>query len=121
MKIKIFSCILVVLFILGGCKENENNVMESSAQSTALTAENEEISSTAHTQTEESINNSMSREEVPPYGLQAPNEVYKYLIVTGSMKVIDPNKGTDTRGRDYLNNNGYSSVSETDTMNPSIS
>lgn len=118
MKVKILIFISVISFLLGGCSENRDNNTNSSTQSTTSKINSEVTVST--TQTTEVIESNVNS-SIMAYGLQAPNDIYNHLIVSGSMKVIDTTKGTETRGQEYLYNHGYHSVSSSDTTNPSQS
>lgn len=95
---KVFLFMILSAFFLVGCKDKDN---KNSSSSSSLKIESSISSST----TKESSNKDLMKTQ--PYGLKAPNKEYSNLIVTGGLKVIDANKGTDTRGTEYLNENGY--------------
>ncbi|GGD03858.1 hypothetical protein GCM10011573_36690 [Enterococcus wangshanyuanii] len=118
MKVRILIFISVISFLLGGCSENRDGNTNPSTQSTTSKINNEATVST--TQTTEVIESNVNS-SIMAYGFQAPNDIYNHLIVTGSMKVIDTTKGTETRGQEYLYNHGYHSVSASDTTNSSQS
>lgn len=83
------------IILLSGCK-NENSSTISSLKS--------EISDTAEI-SEEVTTHNMTKKQ--PYGLQAPNAKFNNLVVMGGINYANNTNGKDTRGENYLEENGY--------------